>query len=152
MFAHRGLRVHSWSGINLLGGGDGATLDDPASAASKVASKERLLARTLPDPVAQVTHIDRVADMGEWKTAWDHVTFEGFLGARMTMQFTWQGCDSALAAPLVIDLARLMSLAHGAGHAGPVTPLAFFFKNPVGTQDYGLAEQYAALTAWACQV
>jgi len=151
MFAQRGLRVRSWCGINLLGGGDGATLDDPAAAASKVAAKERLLAMTLPEAVEQVTHIDRVADMGEWKTAWDHVTFEGFLGVRMTMQFTWQGCDSALAAPLVIDLARLMSLAHAAGHAGPVTPLAFFFKNPVGTQDHGLAEQYSALTTWACQ-
>ena len=43
--------------------------------------------------------------MGEWKTAWDHIVFEGFLGIRMKLQFTWEGCDSALAAPLLLDLA-----------------------------------------------
>ncbi|HEX6523990.1 MAG TPA: inositol-3-phosphate synthase [Streptosporangiaceae bacterium] len=151
MFAQRALRVRSWSGINLLGGGDGVTLADPATAASKLTSKSRVLGTVLSGDVEQVTHIDHVADMGEWKTAWDHVTFDGFLGVRMAFQFTWQGCDSALAAPLVIDLARLMSRAHATGHTGPVAPLAFFFKDPVGDVPHGLAEQFAALTAWACQ-
>jgi myo-inositol-1-phosphate synthase len=94
MFAQRALRVRSWSGINLLGGGDGATLADPATAASKLASKSRVLGPALGGDVEQVLHIDHVADMGEWKTAWDHVTFDGFLGVRMAFQFTWQGCDS----------------------------------------------------------
>lgn len=151
MFAQRALRVRSWSGINLLGGGDGATLADPAAAASKTASKGRVLDETLPDQVEQVIHIDQVRDMGDWKTAWDHVTFDGFLGVRMAFQFTWQGCDSALAAPLVIDLARLMSHAHARGHVGAVAPLAFFFKDPAGAVTHGLGEQFAALTAWACQ-
>ena len=48
--------------------------------------------------------------MGDWKTAWDHIHFQGFLGTKMILQFTWQGCDSLLAAPLVIDLARLADL------------------------------------------
>jgi myo-inositol-1-phosphate synthase len=151
MFAQRALRVRSWSGINLLGGGDGATLADPATAASKLASKSRVLAAALGGDVEQVLHIDHVADMGEWKTAWDHITFDGFLGVRMALQFTWQGCDSALAAPLVIDLARLMSHAYARGHCGPVAPLAFFFKDPVGEAACGLAEQFAALTQWAAQ-
>jgi myo-inositol-1-phosphate synthase len=151
MFAQRALRVRSWSGINLLGGGDGATLADPAAAASKQASKSRVVGTALPEEIEQVIHIDHVADMGEWKTAWDHVTFDGFLGVRMTFQFTWQGCDSALAAPLVIDLARLLSHAHTTGHVGPVAPLAFFFKDPAGTVSHALAEQFAELTAWACQ-
>ena len=38
-FAARALRVRSWSGTNLLGGGDGATLADPYAAASKLESK-----------------------------------------------------------------------------------------------------------------
>ena len=50
--------------------------------------------------------IEYIESMGDWKTAWDHIHFEGFLGTKMTLQFTWQGCDSLLAAPLVIDLAR----------------------------------------------
>ena len=38
-FVARALRVRSWSGTNLLGGGDGATLADPHAAASKLESK-----------------------------------------------------------------------------------------------------------------
>ena len=63
-------------------------------------------------------HIDYVDALGDWKTAWDHIVFSGFLGVRMTMQFTWQGCDSALAAPLVLDLARIV----GAMRWSAVTP------------------------------
>jgi myo-inositol-1-phosphate synthase len=151
MFAQRALRVRSWSGINLLGGGDGVTLADPAAAASKLAAKGRVLGTALPDAVEQVIHIDHVADMGEWKTAWDHVTFDGFLGVRMAFQFTWQGCDSALAAPLVLDLARLMSHAHARGDSGPVAPLAFFFKDPAGEAPHGLAEQFTALVDWVAR-
>jgi myo-inositol-1-phosphate synthase len=162
MFARRGLRVRSWSGTNLLGGGDGATLTDPAAAAGKNASKQRVLGETLGYPVEGEVHIDYVGELGDWKTAWDHILFEGFLGVRMAMQFTWQGCDSALAAPLVLDLARLMARAHQTGRSGPVRELAFFFKDPVGTaqgagpqgrgagnMQHDLAAQYETLRAWA---
>jgi len=149
MFAARALRVLSWSGTNLLGGGDGATLADPAAAASKTVSKQRSLAETLGHEVPGKTHIDYVPDLGDWKTAWDHVSFAGFLGVRMSMQFTWQGCDSALAAPLVLDLARLTARAHQAGEVGPLGALAFFFKDPVGSGEHRLATQYDQLCAWA---
>ena len=149
MFAARALKVRSWSGINLLGGGDGANLADPAVAESKIASKGLVLSRSLGYPVAGPLHIDDVPDLGEWKTAWDHVSFEGFLGARMTLQFTWAGCDSALAAPLVLDLARLTARAHRAGRAGPLPELAFFFKDPVDARTHSVESQYADLCEWA---
>lgn len=47
MFAQRALSVRAWSGSNLLGGGDGAALADPAAAAAKNAGKERVLTDTL---------------------------------------------------------------------------------------------------------
>lgn len=149
MFARRALRVRTWSGTNLLGGGDGAALADPARAGSKAGSKGRVLTGVLGHEVEGGVHIHDVPDLGEWKTAWDHVTFEGFLGARMALQFTWQGCDSALAAPLVLDLARFTALAHAAGTRGPVPQLGFFFKDPVGSGEHGLERQYEALVAWA---
>ncbi|MQY05970.1 inositol-3-phosphate synthase [Actinomadura macrotermitis] len=148
MFADRALEVRSWSGTNLLGGGDGATLADPAARRSKTASKDRALREILGGPVEGETHIDHVQAMGEWKTAWDHVVFEGFLGARMTLQFTWQGCDSALAAPLVLDLARLVARAHEAGESGALPALAFFFKDPVGTDEHRVSAQYDLLHTW----
>lgn len=149
LFASRALRVRSWAGTNLLGGGDGATLADPETQASKVASKHRAAEEILGYGVDAPMHIDYVPDLGEWKTAWDHVSFEGFLGVRMTMQFTWQGADSTLAAPLVLDLARFVARAHEVGESGPLAPLAFFFKDPVATREHRLVAQYDMLRDWA---
>ena len=89
--------------------------------------------------------------MGEWKTAWDHIVFEGFLGVRMKLQFTWEGCDSALAAPLLLDLIRLAALALERGEGGPMVSLAFFFKDPVGTSEHQLHRQYEMLERWVLQ-
>lgn len=158
MFRDRALAVRAWSGANLLGGGDGAALADPAAAAAKNAGKERVLADTLPAVPEGEVHIDDVPALGDWKTAWDHIAFDGFLGTRMVLQTTWQGCDSALAAPLVLDLARLLARAHEAGISGPLGELAFYFKDPDpvrGPKDgataapAGLAEQYQLLLGFA---
>ncbi|MFG3261426.1 MULTISPECIES: inositol-3-phosphate synthase [Streptomyces] len=149
MFAQRALDVRAWSGTNLLGGGDGAALADPAAAAAKNAGKERVLADTLGTVPEGQVHIDDVPALGDWKTAWDHVAFDGFLGTRMVLQTIWQGCDSALAAPLVLDLARLLARAHELGLSGPRPELAFFFKDPVGDAPASLAEQYAELERFA---
>ncbi|WP_107425512.1 inositol-3-phosphate synthase [Streptomyces sp. CB02009] len=145
MFRQRALTVRAWSGSNLLGGGDGAALADPAAAAAKNAGKERVLTDTLGHGVEGQVHIDDVPAMGEWKTAWDHIAFDGFLGTRMILQTLWQGCDSALAAPLVLDLARLTARAHEKGVTGPLEDLAFYFKDPEGTPPAALADQYDRL-------
>ena len=148
MFALRHLRVTSWTGLNLLGGGDGANLADPQANAAKVASKQRVLGDALGYEPEGTSRIDYVAEIGDFKTAWDLITFTGFLGTGMRMEFTWHGCDSALAAPLVLDLARLTAAAHRAGHTGPLPQLGFFFKDPLGAGPSALAEQWAALAAF----
>ncbi|MFJ1827160.1 inositol-3-phosphate synthase [Streptomyces sp. NPDC088178] len=148
MFVQRALPVRAWSGTNLLGGGDGAALADPDAAAAKNAGKERVLADTLGTAPEGEVHIDDVPALGDWKTAWDHIAFDGFLGARMVLQTTWQGCDSALAAPLVLDLARLVARAHEKGLTGPLPQLGFYFKDPDGGPA-ALFEQYTALLAFA---
>ncbi|WP_324650817.1 inositol-3-phosphate synthase [Georgenia sp. H159] len=152
MFGTRALQVRSWASYNMLGGGDGRTLADPKAAVSKTTTKGAGLDAMLGYHVQGPMHIDYVEDLGDWKTAWDHVSFEGFLGTRMTMQFTWQGCDSALAAPLVIDLVRLTARAHERGERGVLGPLAFFFKDPLGGIDHSLAGQWRALTEWCEQL
>ncbi|MCX4553893.1 MULTISPECIES: inositol-3-phosphate synthase [unclassified Streptomyces] len=148
MFAQRALSVRAWSGSNLLGGGDGAALADPAAAAAKNAGKERVLTDTLGAAPEGEVHIDDVPVLGDWKTAWDHIAFDGFLGTRMVLQTIWQGCDSALAAPLVLDLARLVARAHEAGLSGPLPALGFYFKDPDGGPA-ALSEQYGRLLAFA---
>lgn len=152
MFLQRALTVRAWSGTNLLGGGDGAALADPAAAAAKNAGKERVLADVFGHAPEGEVHIDDVPALGEWKTAWDHIAFDGFLGSRMVLQTTWQGCDSALAAPLVLDLARLTARAHETALSGPLDDLAFYFKDPEGEAPAGLADQYARLVAFAARL
>ena len=152
MFALRNLRVNSWSGANLLGGGDGARLSEPGANEAKTASKNQVLEKVLGYRPQGVTRIDYVEELGDFKTAWDLISFSGFLGTRMRMEFTWHGCDSALAAPLVLDLARLVAGAQRAGRTGPLGELAFFFKDPVGQADPGLAEQWAALVSFAASL
>lgn len=152
MFATRALRVRSWASYNLLGGGDGQTLADPVAVTSKTATKGEGVDAIFGHHIDGPLRIDYVEDMGDWKTAWDHVSFEGFLGTRMTMQFTWQGCDSALAAPLVLDLVRLLARAHRAGEVGPVGALGFFFKDPIGAAEHSLSAQWQALSEWCEKV
>ena len=61
------------------------------------------------------------------------------------MQFTWQGCDSVLAAPLVLDLARLALLAQRRGESGMMPHLACFFKSPVGVAEHDFFKQFGLL-------
>ncbi len=152
MFQQRALAVRAWSGTNLLGGGDGAALADPAAAAAKNAGKERVLADTLGAAPEGEVHIDDVPALGDWKTAWDHIAFDGFLGSRMILQTIWQGCDSALAAPLVLDLARLLLRARQKGITGPLGELGFYFKDPVGDGPASLGEQYTELKRFAARL
>ena len=149
MFAARNLRVLSWIGHNILGGGDGRVLNDPANKASKVQSKDSSLSSILGYKPQSLVSIEYVESLDDWKTAWDHIHFEGFLGTKMAMQFTWQGCDSLLAAPLVIDLARLALLAQRRGEKGVMSHLACFFKSPMGTDEQDFFEQWATFEAYA---
>jgi myo-inositol-1-phosphate synthase len=152
MFACRNLRVGSWSSVNLLGGGDGATLTEPGANAAKTASKAEVLEATLGYLPEGGVRIDEVQDLGDAKTAWDLVTFTGFLGTRMRLDFTWSGIDSALAAPLVLDLARLTARAHQTGRTGALEELAFFFKDPHGHAPHDLPSQWQQLCAFATEL
>ncbi len=151
MFTLRNLRVLSWAGQNLLGNRDGRTLREARTRAAKVRSKEQVIRHLLPPGAEARTGIEYVASLGDWKIAWDHVHFEGFLGTKMRLQFCWEGCDSALAAPLVIDLARLAILALRREERGPLKHLAFFFKDPIGTTPHDLVSQWQALVAHVAQ-
>ncbi len=148
MFAERQLDVMSWVSHNLLGNRDGQVLADPEHKTAKIQSKEQLLESLLGyEPQSHVS-IEPISSMGDWKTAWDHIHFRGFMGVPMTMQFTWQGCDSALAAPLVIDLVRLVDHAASRGESGALKPLSAFFKTPPEGVTHSFADQMQLLRSW----
>ncbi len=148
MFAARNLQVMSWVGHNIFGNMDAVVLNDPTNKATKVRSKDRLLHQILGYSPQTLVSIEYIESLGDWKTAWDHIHFRGFLGTQMTMQFTWQGCDSLLAAPLVIDLIRLTERAHRAGERGLLTFLASFFKSPLGVSEQDFVRQFQMLETW----
>ena len=139
MFRARALKVHAWQGYNMLGNRDGAVLNDDAHRVAKLKNKDEALREILED---EDTHshvgIDFVPSLRDWKTAWDFIHFEGFLGAQMSLQFTWSGSDSALAGPLVLDLVRLTDLAASRSEKGELDHTACFFKAPLngGTHDF----------------
>lgn len=152
MFSCRNLRVLSWEGFNILGNLDGRVLDNPLNKAAKIQTKDRVLSKILGYSPHSRVHIDYVPSLDDQKTAWDFIHFEGFLGARMSLQFTWQGYDSILAAPLILDLARLAELASRRGEAGLMPHLASYFKAPLGVEAFGLYEQYGMLVDYADRV
>lgn len=145
LFRARNLEVLSWEGFNILGGGDGEVLNLPERKRSKVETKARVLEATLGYSPHSGVFIEYVPSLGNWKTAWDFIHFRGFLGTKMSVQFIWQGCDAILAAPLVLDLVRLMEFAHRNGEAGPLAHLACFFKDPQGTRVQAFPDQFRLL-------
>lgn len=149
MFAGRNLRILGWDGHNLLGNSDGLVLDDDANKAGKVESKGGLLEEILGYEHHNSVRIDYTPSLGDWKTAWDHIHFQGFLNTKMKMQFTWEGSDSALAAPLVLDLVRLVAFADEHGHGGHQEQLASFFKSPQGVDEHDLSRQFDILYDYA---
>jgi myo-inositol-1-phosphate synthase len=144
MFSARNLRVLSWQGYNMLGNRDGEILTDEAHRQAKLRNKDEALRSILRDErLHSHVGIDFVPSLKDWKTAWDFVHFEGFLGTRMSLQFTWSGSDSALAAPLVLDLVRLADFALQRGERGEMAHTASFFKAPIagGIHDYRMQFQ-----------
>jgi myo-inositol-1-phosphate synthase len=152
MFLARNLQVLSWVGHNILGAGDGQVLADPANKSSKIQTKDAILPAILGYKPQTHVSIEYIESMEGWKTAWDHIHFAGFLETKMTMQFTWQGCDSILAAPLVIDLARLVLHAHRRGESGVLDYLACYFKSPQGVTEHDFFKQVAKLHSYISQV
>ncbi len=152
LFTCRNLEVMSWMGFNILGNMDGQVLDNPDNMESKIRTKDRVLSKILGYSPHSKVKIDYVPSLGDQKTAWDFIHFRGFLDSKMSMQFIWQGFDSILAAPLVLDMARLGELAKRRGEAGLMAQLASFFKAPIGASLHSLPEQFELLADYATKV
>ncbi len=152
MFKYRNLNVLSWQGYNILGDRDGVVLANAENKRTKVESKDGLLSKILGYPLHTHVGIDYVPSLNDLKTAWDFIHFQGFLGYKMSMQFTWQGCDAILAAPIVLDMVRLSDLAKRRGETGPMRHLSCFFKSPIDVDQHDLHLQWHLLTDYVKEV
>jgi len=99
-----------------------------------------------------VVRIDYYRPRGDQKEAWDAIDLVGFLGQRMQMKVDFQCRDSILAAPLVLELARLVDLAQQRGQGGVQEQLGWFFKAPMtagdGVPEHALHRQERVLLDW----
>ena len=148
MFAHRNFKILSWVGHNIFGNRDGVVLDDPLNKASKIQTKDQVISSIVGYKPQTHVSIEYIESLDDWKTAWDHIHFSGFLGTKMILQFLWQGCDSLLAAPLLLDIVRLTLLAQRRGEVGILKHLACFFKSPMRTDQYDFFKQMEMLAEY----
>ena len=154
----RMLGVNGWFSTNILGNQDGLVLDHPDNFRTKEVSKLGVLESILeperhPDLYGDMSHEVRInyyPPRGDDKEGWDNIDLFGWLGYPMQLKINFLCRDSVLAAPLVLDLARLLDLAKRAGRSGAQDWLGFYFKAPQtsrpGPVVHDLFAQQAELT------
>jgi len=131
MFRARRLQIEGWYSTNILGNNDGLVLDAPASNKTKVVSKAAVLDSIVGYHVENhQVHIHYYRPRGDSKEAWDNIDIVGFAGIPMQIKVDFLAQDSALAAPLVLDLVRLLDVAKRHGERGIQRQLSMFFKSP----------------------
>jgi myo-inositol-1-phosphate synthase len=139
MFKARLLGVAGWYSTNILGNRDGEVLDDPESFKTKEESKLGVLEYILqphlyPTLYGNMYHKVRInyyPPRGDNKEGWDNIDIFGWLGYPMQIKVDFLCRDSILAAPIVLDLALFMDLAHRSGMRGVQEWLSFYFKSPM---------------------
>jgi myo-inositol-1-phosphate synthase len=157
MFRVRRLHIDGWYSTNFLGNNDGLILNNPGSNKTKVLSKGAVLDSIVGYRVENhQVHIHYYKPRGDSKEAWDNIDIIGFAGIPMQMKIDFLCQDSALAAPLVLDLVRLLDVAQRSGERGIQRQLSLFFKSPYHspgeTPVHDLFKQEELLLKWAREV
>jgi myo-inositol-1-phosphate synthase len=153
----RALRVDGWYSTNILGNRDGLALLHPDSLKSKVTTKSSVLDEILGYRVEDhIVDIRYYRPRGDDKEAWDNVDITGFLGQKMQIKINFLCKDSILAAPLMIEIARLLDLAKRRNGRGVQKQLSVFFKLPQTANEqekpiHSLHEQERLLIHWLAQ-
>jgi len=144
----RMLGIRGWFSTNILGNRDGEVLDDPDNFKTKEVSKLSVLENILepdkhPELYADLYHKVRInyyPPHGDNKESWDNIDITGWMGYTMQIKINFLCRDSILAAPIVLDLALFLDLAHRAEMSGIQEWLSFYFKSPQTTP--GLPPQH----------
>jgi len=154
MLRVRRLHIAGWYSTNVLGNNDGLVLDAPGSNKTKIMSKASVLDPIVGYPVENhQVHIHYYKPRGDSKEAWDSIDIVGFAGVSMQLKINFLCQDSILAAPLVVDLIRLLDVAKRVGETGIQRQLSLFFKSPFHgpgeTPVHDLFKQEQLLLQWA---
>ena len=155
-FRSRSLFVEGWFSTNILGNRDGLALDNPDSLKSKLNTKGSVLDDILGYKVEDhIVDIRYYKPRGDNKEAWDNIDLVGFLGQKMQMKVNFLCRDSILAAPLVIEIARILDLARQRGQGGIQEQLGIFFKAPMTRagkrEEHSFPAQERVLMDWLAE-
>ncbi len=142
----RNLRVTGWFSTNILGNNDGKVLSTQGHGSTKVTDKKSVAPDILGySDFDNLVNIEYYSPRGDNKEAWNVIDFKGWLGLDMSMRIDWQGRDSILAAPMILDLVRHLSYSHDRGEKGLIHHLGIYFKHPIGSRIRGFSEAYRSL-------
>ncbi len=152
-FRSRSLYVEGWFSTNILGNRDGLALKNKDSLESKLNTKGSVLDDILGYPVEDhIVDIRYYRPRGDNKEAWDNIDLVGFLGQKMQLKVNFLCRDSILAAPLVIEIARVLDLARQRGKGGIQEQLGLFFKAPMTPagkrEEHAFPTQERTLLEW----
>ncbi len=140
----RALKVDGWFSTNILGNRDGFALQHPDSLKSKVTTKGSVLDDILGYKVEDhIVDIRYYRPRGDNKEAWDNIDLIGFMGQPMQLKINFLCKDSILAAPLVIEIARLLDYAQVCGMSGVQEQLSVFFKLPQVADEVNQRPEHA---------
>lgn len=134
---NRGFHIDHWFSTNLIGNRDGLVLAHPDYNKTKLRDKSGVLDGVFKNSAQHQVEIQYVPPAGDNKESWDCVHFTGWMQKSMSLRINWQGADSYLAAPLILDIvSSLMHAYKTECPPGLLNSIGIFFKAPQGVENY----------------
>ncbi len=146
MLRIRNLHLNAWYSTNIIGNHDGYVLSMPEHCVTKIQDKTNGIKDLLGyDDFEHKVTIDYFNYKGDKKESWDAVYFSGWLNEPMSLKLNWQGEDSMLAAPIILDIIRLIVLGCKYGLCGFQKQLGLFYKHPFLCEGMSFTQLYEQL-------
>ena len=146
MLKIRNLHLDAWYSTNIIGNHDGYVLSMPEYCVTKIQDKTNGIKDLLGyDDFEHKVTIDYFKHKGDKKESWDAVYFSGWLNEPMSLRINWQGEDAILAAPIILDIVRLIELGNRYGLKGFQKQLGLFYKHPFMCEGMSLSQLYEQL-------
>ncbi len=152
LFKMRNFEITSWYSTNLLGNHDGLVLSDADYAKWKMEDKQDALSPYATESTQHEVRIEFIRDRGDDKEAIDSIHLSGWLNSKHSLDLHWRGSDSFLAAPLILDLIRLVEVGPSLDQFKPglQVQLGVFFKRPLQRESSTWDARLTELTNFYC--
>lgn len=146
MLKIRNLHLDAWYSTNIIGNHDGYVLSMPEHCVTKIQDKTNGIKDLLGyDDFEHKVTIDYFKHKGDKKESWDAIYFSGWLNEPMSLRLNWQGEDAVLAAPIILDIVRLIELGSRHGLYGFQKQLGLFYKHPFMCEGMSFSQLYEQL-------